>query len=219
MRTAPPLSSAPAARGVRGRPRKTSPQKRTIAAAASAAASAASAVVAATPIWNARSPTLQAESSACSSSHSEAKPDSGGRDAAAAMPTSAAQPVQGIRWISPPSRSIRRDSAPCSTSPAARNSSVLNTAWFSACSSAAPAASAASAGRSAPRKASASPSPIATSPTFSTVEQASRVLVSSSRFARSAPITADAAPSAISGAPSQKGCAGPIRSNTKRATT
>ena len=82
-------------------------------------------------------------SSACSVSHSEAKPFSGGRPAIAAAPTRNAAPVQGIRRSRPPSRSSSSEPVACSNAPAPRKSSALKTAWLTTCRSAAPSANAA----------------------------------------------------------------------------
>ena len=76
-------------------------------------------------------------SSACSVSHSEAKPFSGGSPAIANAPTRNAPPVHGMRRSSPPSRSSSSEPTAFSNAPAPRNSSALKTAWLSVCSSAA----------------------------------------------------------------------------------
>jgi hypothetical protein len=67
---------------------------------------------------------------ACSSSHSDTKPLSGGMPAAASVPTSASHATQGIRWMSPPSLPRLRSLVACSTEPVARNSRLLKNAWL-----------------------------------------------------------------------------------------
>ena len=67
---------------------------------------------------------------ACSSSHSDTKPFSGGRPAIASVPTSASQATHGIRWMSPPSLPRLRSCVACSTEPVARNSRLLKNAWL-----------------------------------------------------------------------------------------
>ena len=78
------------------------------------------------------------------SSHSLTKAVPGGSADAASAPSPNAAVVTGITARSPPSASRSRVPVACSTDPAARNSSVLNAAWPSTCSSAAVNASAAS---------------------------------------------------------------------------
>ncbi len=88
-------------------------------------------------------------SSACSVSHSDAKPLRGGSPAIATAPTRKAPPVHGMRRSSPPSRSSSSEPTAFSNDPAPRKSSALNSAWFTVWSSAA--ASASAAHSSAPR--------------------------------------------------------------------
>ena len=77
-----------------------------------------------------------AVSSAPNTTHSLTKPLSGGRPTMATEPTRNATAVSGIRRASPPSRSISRVPVARTTAPAPRNSRLLNSAWFSVCSSA-----------------------------------------------------------------------------------
>src|SRR5438270_648975 len=65
---------------------------------------------------------------ACSSSHSETKPLSGGRPAIASVPTSPSHATHGIRWINPPSFPRLRSFVECSTDPVTRNNNVLKKA-------------------------------------------------------------------------------------------
>ncbi len=65
---------------------------------------------------------------ACSSSHSETNPFSGGKPAHASAPTSASHATHGMRWMSPPSLPRLRSCVACNTEPVARNSRLLKNA-------------------------------------------------------------------------------------------
>ena len=66
-----------------------------------------------------------ANRNACSSSHSDTKPLSGGRPAMASAPTSVSHATQGMRWMRPPSRPRLRSPVACSTEPVPRNSRLF----------------------------------------------------------------------------------------------
>ena len=69
-------------------------------------------------------------SSAWNTSHSEAKPLSGGSAEIAHAPSRKKNAVRGIRLISPPISSMLRVPIACSTEPAPRKSSPLKQAWL-----------------------------------------------------------------------------------------
>jgi len=102
-------------------------------------------------------------------SHSETNPLNGGSAEIAAQPTRKAKAVSGMRWMSPPSRSMSRSPVAPSTAPAPKNSRLLNTEWLKTWSSAAVSASAAAAGIAFASNASARPKPMKMMPMFSTV--------------------------------------------------
>ena len=139
-------------------------------------------------------------------SHSEAKPFSGGSPAIAIAPTRNAPPVHGMRRSRPPSWSSSSEPTAFSNAPAPRNSSALNTAWLSVCSSAA--ASAKAAHSSAPRLRSSrqAPSPSTMIPMFSIECSASSRLRSCWKSAYTTPPTAESAPSPSTRTPIHAGC-------------
>src|SRR5436309_3205196 len=153
--------------------------------------------------------------SACNSSHSDTNAVPGGSADAASAPTPNAAVVNGIRARSPPSASRSRLPVPCSTDPAARNSSVLNAAWLSTCSRPAASASPASSRCPATANSPAAPTPTSTRPMFSVVEYPSSRLRSVFRAACRIPYTAETAPSASTSSHHQRGPP-PSRSNPTR---
>ena len=108
------------------------PKARTKQAAASAAASASSAPTAGTSSFSPHCGSCGLSRIAWKVSHSETKPFSGGSAEIATQPTSTAGAVSGMRWISPPSRSMSRSPVAVSTAPAPKNSRLLNSMWLKA---------------------------------------------------------------------------------------
>ena len=121
-------SSATAVRGVRGRPRNTTPNRRTAASATRPTDSAASAATPTISNCMPKSPMRAAASSDWNSSQNAAKPRPGGSTAAANRPTRQQPAVTGMRWISPPRRSSRRVPAPLSDSIGAHAAAASGTA-------------------------------------------------------------------------------------------
>ena len=152
-------SAAASTSGRRGEPSSTSPLALTKANAASAAVAARPAAATAAARPTPSDGPKAAWTSACSVSHSEAKPFSGGTPAIASAPTRKAPPVQGIRRSRPPRRSRSSEPTARSKLPAARNSSALKTAWLRMWRSAAAKAIAAQVGSPPAAKTSAAPSP------------------------------------------------------------
>ncbi len=103
-------------------------------------------------------------------SHSEAKPHSGGKAASAASPTRSAAPVRGSRARRPPMRSRSRPWTACATAPAPMKASPFIAAWFHTCSSAPAQATAAIAASPRARADRARPTASAITPMFSTLE-------------------------------------------------
>ncbi len=104
------------------------PKARTKHAAASAATSAMIAPTAGVSSFSVHCGNCGLSRMACSISHSETKPLSGGSAEIAAQPTSMKKPVAGMRLSRPPSRPMRRSPVAVSTAPAPRNSRLLNNA-------------------------------------------------------------------------------------------
>ncbi len=152
---------------------------------------------------------------AWNTSHSEAKPFRGGRAEMAAAPMSMATEVTGMRWMSPPRRSITREPVAVSTAPAPKKSRLFMAAWLNTWNSAAVKASAAAPPKPEALNARASPRPTKMSPMFSMVEKASTRLVSPCSSACSTPTTPATAPATITGMPHHHS-GGPARSNTMR---
>jgi hypothetical protein len=129
-----PRSTAFAAPAVRSCPRKTTPSTLVkqasasppISASPAAATLATRSAVAASPLRN----------RAWKTSHSLTKPLSGGRPTIAAEPTRNAAAVSGIRRPRPPSRSSARVPVARTTAPAPMRRRLVNSAWFSVCSTA-----------------------------------------------------------------------------------
>ncbi len=163
-------SCASFAASLRGRPKKPMPKARTKQAPASAAASASRAPTAGISSFSAHDGSDGLSRIAWNTSHSEAKPLSGGSAEMAAQPTSTNRPVAGMRFSRPPSFPRSRSPVAASTAPAPKNSRFLNSAWFSTWNSAAVIASAAAAPKSLVLKASARPSATKMTPMFSMVE-------------------------------------------------
>ena len=163
-------STASAQADRRGGPRRTSPitftkQSTAIAiVAASAARATAPSVPSHTPAY------AGTWSSACSVSHSDAKPLSSGIPAIARAPMRNAPPLQGRRRNRPPRRSSSSAPVARSNVPAPRKRSALNAAWLITCKSAAPSANAAHWSAPWRRNRRQAPRPSATTPTCSTVE-------------------------------------------------
>ena len=119
------------------------PKALTKQAAASAAESASRAPTAGTRNFSSHCGSAGLSRIAWNVSHSETKPLNGGSAEIAAEPMRKANAVRGMRWISPPSRSMSRSPVAPSTAPAPKNSRLLNSEWLKTCSSAAVSASAA----------------------------------------------------------------------------
>ncbi len=111
-------------------------------------------------------------------SHLPTKPFMGGRAAMATAPPIMTVPVQGIRFINPPSCSMSRVPVPCKTLPAARNISPFMRAWFQMCNRAAVMPNAATIGRWFAWPHTPMPSARAIRPMFSMLEYARTRLMS-----------------------------------------
>ena len=118
-------SSAFSAAGLRGRPRKVTPNALTKHAAAKAAAKASSAPTAGTIIFRAHCGSSGLCNTAWKISHSETKPLNGGSAEIATQPTRKTKLVSGIRWMRPPSLSMSRSPVDVRTAPAPKNSRLL----------------------------------------------------------------------------------------------
>ena len=120
------VSCACSAAGVRGRPRKVTPNALTKQAAASAADRASMAPAAGTISFKAHEGSAGLSRMAWKVSHSETKPLSGGSAEIAMHPVRNANAVSGMRWMSPPRCSMSRSPVAVSTAPEPKNSRLLN---------------------------------------------------------------------------------------------
>ncbi len=87
----------------------------------------------------------------------------------ATAPTRKPAALHGIARANPPSRSICRVCAPCTTAPAAKNSSDLKMLWFQTCRRQPPNPSTTHPACPVERPSRAMPSPIRIMPMFSTL--------------------------------------------------
>ena len=124
------VSCAAAAAGVRGRPRKLTPNALTKHAAANAADSASSAPTAGTRNFNPHDGNCGLSRMAWNVSHSDTKPLSGGSAEIATQPMRNKKAVCGIRWTSPPRCSMFLSPVELSTAPAPKNSRLLKMEWL-----------------------------------------------------------------------------------------